>query len=481
MLHGLLKTGLVYTLTAVLSRGLAFLLLPIYTRVLSPADYGSLDLLIVFAAIINLTVAFEISQGVARFYTAEAEDERKILYASSAFWFTVLTYGIFLMMMLLFSSKLAGLIMGQLGHERAFQLGMVYIFTNGIFNLIQNQLRWEFRSFQHAILNLLMTLVTIAVSIWLGYILGFGLDGLLVGMIAGSFGANVLGLYWLRASFRLRWSVKLLGEMLQFSTPLVAAGIVVWVNLYLDRLMISHFMTIADVGLYSVGYRLASISSIVTVGLQWGLTPLIYAHFRESRTPKDLEKIFRVFIFVALLAFLCLTLFSSDVLHLMTTPGFYGASDVVIFLVPSILFGNMVIFSPGIYLNNKTHLIVWIVFSGALLNLSLNYLLIPVFGIQGAGAATLASQAFVFGVHTFAGLKLYPVPHHWGKICVAVSAGVAIAIVLPQLSISGNLRWLVNFLGISFFIALTLGIGLIKRQEVFAGLRLIGRKGDLLR
>ncbi|RMD79998.1 MAG: hypothetical protein D6823_03915 [Chloroflexi bacterium] len=88
------------------------MLVPLYTRVLSPSDYGSLELLTTFASIVNLTIALEVSQGVARFYPTEPHPDRKIVYASSAFWFTVVCSSIFSVLMLYLSPNIAVLIMG---------------------------------------------------------------------------------------------------------------------------------------------------------------------------------------------------------------------------------------------------------------------------------------------------------------------------------------------------------------------------------
>lgn len=473
MLRTFLKDSAVYAIPAFVSRGLALILVPLYTRVLSPSDFGSLDLLIVFASIVNLTIALEVSQAVARFYASEPEIERKVLYASSAFWFTVACYAIFLAFMLFFSRKLSELIMGQAGLMLAFQIGLVYIFVNGIFYLIQNQFRWELRSFHYAIVSLTMAFVTAGVSVWLAYFLQWGLVGLLIGMLSGSLVGTVLGLCWLRASLQFRFSSVQLKEMLRFSTPLVFSGIAVWVSLYVDRMMINHFLTIDDVGLYGIGHRLASIAALVMVGFQGALTPLIYAHYQNPNTPNQLEKIFRIFLIFALLMFLFLTLFASDILVIMTTQGFHGASVIVVFLVPAILLGNMYIFSPGISIANKTHFIIWINVIGGLANVGLNYWLIPIFGITGAGMATMLSYGGIFAAYTLIGHRFYPIPHNWLRIFSAVGLAALIATVLPLWPLPTPIRWIVNVSVLIGFAVITPALGLIKRDEISSGLRFV--------
>jgi len=466
MIRTLLKDSAIYSIPAFLSRGLSLILLPLYTLVLSPADYGTLELLIVFATIVNLTIPLEISQGIARFYTSEQNPKIKVLYASSGFWFTLASYAVFLVVSLIFSDELADLIMGQPGQRIVFELGCFYIFINGIFYVIQNQFRWELRSFQYAVVSLTMTFFTAAVSVWLSYFMKWGLVGLLSGMLAGSLVGAVLGLWWLRSSFQSHFSSKHLYEMLQYSAPLVFSGIAIWVSLYVDRMMINHFLSVDDVGIYGVGYRLASIAALTMVGFQGALTPLIYTHYQNPDTPNQLSKIFRIYVFFALLIFLFLTLFVSDILVIMTTPAFYGASDLMFFLVPAILLASMYIFSPGISIVKKTHLILWINIFGCMLNIGLNYLLIPIFGIKGAGMATMLSYAAIFTAYTFIGQRYYPIPHNWMRILAAVGFVIFVTVLLPQLTLPDMVRWVINMLVLLGFMLVAVGLGLIKRDEI---------------
>lgn len=220
MLKAFLKDSAIYAVPAFISRGLSLFLVPLYTRVLNPADYGSLDLFMVFANIVNLTIALEVSQGVARYHAVEKDLERKVLYASSAFWFTLACYSTFVVLMWLGTDHVASFIMGQKGLETAFQIGLFFIWINGLFLLIQNQLRWELRSREYAVVSLLMSFVGAGTSVWLAYYLRWGIEGLLLGTVSGCLVGSALGLWLLRASFRARFSIDRLREMLAFSRRL---------------------------------------------------------------------------------------------------------------------------------------------------------------------------------------------------------------------------------------------------------------------
>lgn len=477
MLRFFLKDAAIYTVPAVISRGLSLFLVPLYTQVLTPADFGSLDLLMVFGNIINLTIALEVSQGVARFYGTEPDPDRKIDYISSAFWFTLVCYCFFGATALFFTHSLANKIMGQEGLETPFQIGIINICISGIFYLLQNQFRWELRSTAYAIVSLFMSLVTASLSVWLVYGLDWGLQGVLIGSLTGTLAGSGLGLFLLRTSVRFRFNRLRLREMLAFSAPLVFSGVAVWISLYVDRIMINRLLSVDDVGVYGIGYRLSSIAGLVMTGFQSALTPLIYAHYRDIETPHQLARIFRIFVFITLISFLFLTLFAADLLHLLATKPFYAAAAIIVYLVPAIFLSNMYIFSPGITISKKTHYLIWINSCGALLNIILNYFLIPPLGISGAAIATLLGYLSVFLVHMMLSQRLYYVPHQWKPLLIAVIAAAAFAFLVPQIAMNSLLmRWCVNLFTIITFSALSIALGLLNINELSHALSMLRKR-----
>lgn len=466
MLRAFLKDSAVYAVPAFVSRGLSIFLLPLYTRVLSPADYGSLDLLLVFASIVNLTVALEVSQGVARFYGSEPSADRRIEYASSAFWFTVVCYTIFALLALVYAAELSTLVMGREDLVTAFQIGILYIWLNGIFYVIQGQFRWERRSKRYAAVSLLVTFCTAAVAVWLAYALRLGLEGLLFGMLTGVAVGVVYGLWHLRRSFRFRFSRDRLREMLIFSAPLVPSGIAVFITTYVDRMMINHYLSVGDVGLYGIGYRLANVVVLVMVGIRTALTPLVYAHHHEADTPTQLARIFRFFVAAALLGFATITLFAIDILVLLTNPAFYGGAEVVIYLVPAILLAQMYIFAPGISIARKTYLILWVNVLGAIVNTLLNWLLIPWMGLIGAALATMLGYLCVFSAYMILSQRFYHVPHQWGRIAAASLIAFLLAAIVPGLPLQDASRWIISLLSLVFLSGIILSVGLVRPDEL---------------
>ena len=256
-------------------------MLPLYTRILSPNEYGSLDLLLIFAAIINVTIALEVSQGLSRFYITENDLKKKKQYASSALWFTFGVYLILSFLIFIFADNLSSIILGKNEMSSTLKIGGVYIFINGLYYLIQHQFRWQFQSKDFAIASFLMSFSTLFSTVIMTYCFSFGLNGVIAGLIIGNFVGAIFGLLKLSGTtFSFVFSKDLLIKMLKFSFPLVFASLAVWSSQYIDRIMINYFLGTDQLGIYSMGFRVASIIALTTIGIQSAITPLIYDNYQ---------------------------------------------------------------------------------------------------------------------------------------------------------------------------------------------------------
>jgi O-antigen/teichoic acid export membrane protein len=468
VLRALARDGAVYAVAALVSRGVSVLLVPLYTRVLTPADFGSFDLFLVFASLVNLTVALEISQGVARFYAAERDPARQRAFASTAWWFTLACYSVFGLAAVWQAEGLARLALGHEGLEGAFLVGVATIWCSGLFYLVQNQFRWELRSVEYASASLIMTCVTAAAAVTFTVGFGWGLTGLLAAMATGAAIGLLYGLRRLRSSFALRFDWSALRSMLAFSIPLVPSGIAVFASTYVDRIMISHLLTLDALGAYGVGFRVASLVGLVMIAFQGALTPLVYRYYRDPATAHQLARIFRIFVACALGLALTLTLFADDVVAVMATPEYGAAAAVVGTLVVAILLAQMYIFAPGIVIAKKTPYVTGINVLAAVVNVALNWVLIPRYGIGGAALATLSGSATAFAAYLLVGQTLYPIPHRWGRLATATASVLALAWTTQELALEGPMRLLLNGAAIAAAAAIVLVTGLVEPRELRA-------------
>jgi len=446
MLRDFIKDSAIYTLSIVLSRGINIILVPIYTRVFSPADYGIIDIMAVVSNLVNLTIALEISQAVARFYAEMKAVEEKKDYVSTALWFTVIVNVIFVVVSQYYCNTVGPWVLGDSYNETLFRVAIFSMAANGIFYLFQNQLRWQLQSFHYAITSVITVLVSVSVTITLIFGVGLGLISVFYGQLVGYTVGAVFSYCFARESYGLIFNRVSLKKMLAFSIPLVPSSIGVFLAVYIDRIAIKELMTIADVGLYGIAYRISSLVGLIIAGVQSSLTPLIYNQYEEAGTPAEIARIFRYFLWGAFLFFLGLSLFARELLLIFTTPQFYGAYIIVPILVPAVLLAGMYVFAPGLAIAKRTKSIAVISISAAFLNTVLNFTLIPYLGIRGAAIATLVGAAMQFSLYVWLGNKYYPIPYDWKRYARALSVIIFLVIGGGFIAVSLWIGFLVKLL-----------------------------------
>jgi O-antigen/teichoic acid export membrane protein len=445
MLKRFVKDSLVYGASGIVTRGISLVLVPFYTRVFTPGDYGVIDLLGVVSAIVSSVFPLEITQAIARFYPdcKNADDAKQ--YASTALYYTMMSFGVFLVLAEIFAPQLSTMLFAGAVAESTFRVAALAIVTTGLFYFVQNQLRWRLEPSKHAVCSMVFSALALGGTVIFVLIFHTGVVGVFwAQVIAGTVG-SLLGWYFGRTSYIFSFSKEKFKEMLAFSLPIVPSSMGILALTYTDRISITSIMTLGDLGIFGIGYRVASVVGLLMVGFQGAISPLIYSKYREANTPAEIARVFRYFSFLALLVAASLSIFGREILIVLTTPGFYSAATVIPFLVAATFFSNMHVFAPGLGIQKRTKYIAVINLIGALLNVGLNLLLVPMLGILGAATSTMISATAVFVAFMYFSQRFYVVPHDFRRLLAATAAVCALAAVgffvnIPDMAVSVLLK-----------------------------------------
>lgn len=469
MFKRFLKDSLVYGVAGFLSRGISIILVPLYTRLLRPAEYGMVDILNVFGTVVGLTVALEIAQGIARYYPGTKDPDTRLAYSSSALWFAVGAYSLFFLACVIGARELSRALLDSANHRDIIFVAALSISAGGIFRFALEMLRWDLRPSLYSAVSVANAGVIVLAVVLFVLVLRMGVLGVFCAMLAGGTVGAGLSLYLGRGMYELRFDWNRCRELLRFSLPLVPSSVGVFVALYIDRIAIKELMSLADLGVFGVGYRVASAVGFVMVGCQTALVPLIFTYFERPETRAELARIFRYFVAAALLMCLALSIFAQDILALFTTRAYYGAVEVIPILAPAVLLSSMSIFAPGLSIEKRTTTIAIISLSVAALNTILNFTLVPVLGIRGAALSTLVSASLGFLTYMVLSQRFYHVPHRWKSLAFATIATI-IAGILGSLFAFGVLwNTLLRLIEMIAITLLFIRLGLISRSDIVRG------------
>jgi O-antigen/teichoic acid export membrane protein len=460
MLKRFLKDTGIYGISGVISKGVSIFLVPFYTRVLTPNDYGIIDLIAVVSAIVTTSVSLQITQAVARFLADERTLENKINVSSTALIFNIVAYSFFIIIAQVFAPFWAKLILGSNSYTYIFRVASFSMFTTGLYYFVQNQLRWLIRPKKFMLVSVTYTFVTIPTTVFFVLILKTGVIGVFYAYIIGAFVCFSLGIYLSRDSYQYVFNVGKLKEMLRFSLPLVPSSVGVFFITYSQRLLIRGMMTLADLGLYGVATRLTSVVNIAFQSINAALVPIVYDEYKEKETPQKLSQLFNFMFFVLFTTFLALSLFSKEIIQLLTTPAYYSAYKIIPFLFTYQIFNGMLVFSVGMAIEKKTKHIAIINTIGAIFSVALSVVAIFYFGIMGVAMAVALQSIAVFSLQMFYSQKFYYVDYKFKKIAITFILSVIFILVIVLLDYINNITTIkligVKILVIFVFISILL-------------------------
>jgi O-antigen/teichoic acid export membrane protein len=266
-----------YQVADVVSKFIAVLLLPVYTRYISPAGYGVVELLANGVILISILVRFGMIESFLRFYFADEDQDRRDALARRSVGFLLASSTAVSAVLAAAASPLSKLVLGY--HDpttfRIAVLGL-WAFTN--LEMAYALLRVEERLRTYAIASLINVALTIASSLVLVVALGKGARGLLL----GNYGASTVvlfGLWWTMRDRLLtaRRSAENHGVLLRFGLPTVPAEASVYALSIIDRYYIFHQRSPALAGLYSIAVKLAGAVAFIVRAFQYAWPPLAYS------------------------------------------------------------------------------------------------------------------------------------------------------------------------------------------------------------
>jgi len=419
MLNAFFRDSAIYSFASLISKVFSVFLLPIYTHVLSPNEFGAYDLLMTFGALANIIIALEISQGLARSLADTSDAKERSILASTSLYFTIFMYLLFFLCSLLASEEINSFILGDEKYLDSFRYFIFFISVNGIYTLVINQFRWELRSKDYALMSILTVFLTLFLSIIFCLFFDLGLIGVISAQISSLLIVSIFSFILLRDFFLWRFDSGKLIEMLSFSAPLVPAGLAVFISLYISRIALNHYGSLNEVGIFGVSSRIAAYAGFLIIGIRVALTPLIYKNYHDPNTNIKLSKLFSWFLVVALIGCSFLNIFSRDLLMIIATPEYVDAYKTIGILAIALIISQMYIFSPGIALAKKTLWQLSVSIMGAGVSILLNFLLVPNFGVLGAALSNFISSIAFLSFWIFLSQRLYRIPYQWKLIFIA--------------------------------------------------------------
>ena len=422
------KHSAIYGLGGLVSRILAVLLLPLYTRYLTTSDYGQIETLIALVTVLTIVLQFGIGSAFFRFYfDADDHDGRRLVLRTS-FWFTMTMATLGLVMVCVLATPIAEGLFGDPGAANLVRASGVALWAQMNYAQLTNLFRVEERSVAFVLASLTNILVTVGATILLVVVLDEGPLGVIVGNFTGTLLVYVVLLGYRREQLGLQLSRPLLRQMNHFGLPLVPSALLLWVTNFSDRFFLVKLTDTSEVGLYSVGVRVASAMVLLLTAFRMAWPAFAYSIKSDEEAKQTYSWVLTYLTVLSAWIATALALLSPWIVAWLTTPQFESASQVVGPLsFAAVAFGGYIVLAIGIGRARRTQFNWVITGVAAAVNVGLNLALIPFYGMMGAAVATVAAYTVMFVGMAWWAQRIFPVPYQWRRVLTAVAAGVALS------------------------------------------------------
>lgn len=432
----LAKHSAIYGLGGVVSRILAVLLLPLYTRYLTPGDYGAIETLVAGSAVLVTILRAGISSAFFRFYFDSDEESHRALVVRTSFWFTMTSATAGLVAGLALAGPISQALFATGDRAGLVRAAFVGLWAQMNYEQLTSLFRVEERSVAFVLASLANILITVGATVVLVVALEKGATGVLVGNFTGTLAVYAVLLAYRRYQLGLQFDRSLFRAMNRFGLPLVPSALALWALNFSDRFFLVKLSGAGEVGLYSIGVRVASAMVLLLTAFRTAWPAFAYSIEDEDDARRTYGFVLTYLLYVACWLALALGLLSPWIVHVLTTPDFFPASRVVAPLAfAAASFAGYIVISIGVGRARRTQFNWVVTGAAALLNVALNLILIPPYGMMGAAVATVAAYTLMFVGMAWWAQRAYPVPYQWRRVVTLGAAAVGLTVLGKALDV----------------------------------------------
>lgn len=426
------------------SKMITFVMVPLYTRYLTTSQYGQSDVLSTIVSLLTPILTLSIIDAVFRFAIDKASDNRQVL-----------TNGIYISLISAVICLLLSPIIAR------FHYGIyvcVLTYASAIESMFQQFARGIGRSKLYASTGILMTIVTVISNIIMIVLFGWGLNGYLASMLIAQLGGLLYLLIALKAWRYISFNninKSLAIQMLIYSVPLIPNAVSWWLSNSANKIFIALMIGASANGIYAVANKIPSLISVFyTIFTQaWQISAV--EEFKSKDVGKFFSTVLSATMSVLFIGVALLTLLSKILVYILSTPAYYSAWQIVPWLSLAVLYSCVSSFIGTVYTSSmKTGQLLSTTMAGAVINVLMNLIMIPVMGVVGAGVGAAVSFAIVSVLRLRGSRRFVYISVNWRLV---TASQILILIELGLMFVFSNV-WVGFALAIVFLLIVVINV-----------------------
>jgi O-antigen/teichoic acid export membrane protein len=446
--------SIIYGLSGVITRFITIFLIPIYTRIFNPADYGVMNLVNTTLLLLGIFVILGLDNATARWYweTNEDNEESRKTTFNTWFWAQLLFSLITVIIVSLLSKSFSKLILGDKHFYFLFIFSVLNLPLTSIIFVLTTWFRVKRMAVNAVVFSIFNSLLTIGISVYLVVFLRIGLKGVFLAQLISNFIAAIVAWYLLRRVIDFKhFQYNRLIKMLKYSLPLIPATLSAWLLNSAGGFFITHYASKTEVGLYQIGNNIASFCGLIFWAFLQAWAPFAISIHKDEDAPRIYSMVLDLYCATGCLIVFGIFLFSPEILLFLTTKDYVNAAFVAGILSLNIFIVNIAqitTIGSAIVKTNRPYAVGVIVAS--MLTVLFYFLLIPLLGKEGAAISTLLGSLLMVIYVTYKSQLLYKIEYKIGKNTILI----VVMLLLVYLSFSVSFENLLSNILFKFFLIL---------------------------
>ncbi|MFD1037183.1 oligosaccharide flippase family protein [Virgibacillus byunsanensis] len=393
----LFKNSLLYTVGSMMTPMIGLIMLPIFTKYLTTAEYGIMTTVQTLVGMLQLILLLALHGAVTRFfYDFLNQPEKQKEYIGSIFVFVLSFSTIIATMLMFFSNSVGSLLFKNIPIDPYYFYLIGLSWVTALSALPMALFRAQEKAGLFVVVNLIKALFIMAITIYLIIGRGLGAESVLIAQLFITFLVVLLTFAMQLKYLKLSLNVAYVKQSLLFSLPLlphIASG---WIISASDRVILEKFVDIADLGIYALAAQVSMVLGLFYSSINNALVPR-YTILRKEGNELKANRLLKIFSFIVIIFGVASIPVAMYSIKLITSSEYYGAITLIPFLlIGQILTGFYFIPVAKLFYAKKTNAIATSSSMAAIINVIINLIAIPFIGIYGAIISTIFADIIRF-------------------------------------------------------------------------------------
>jgi O-antigen/teichoic acid export membrane protein len=420
----LLKDSTIYGGGRMLQKFLTALMLPLFTAFLTKADYGIVGMVVTVTTFLDVFVTLGFDVAFTRFYFDDKDPAHRRDVITHVFYVKCLYPALLLGGLIALMPWISSAIMGGDGYTIYFDIGVATLFFTNLSDLPFTLMRLEHRPWTFTSFTVARVLIQVPMAVVFLAVFDWGPAGYLGANLVTAVILNIAALPFYAPRLRFLWDRPLMRSMLAFAIPAMFTAISFFFLKLSDRFFLLNYQGIAVVGLYTVATSLSQPLYIVGMAFRMAWPQWHYAKLNEPEKHKHMVSRSSTYFMAFNGALLVLIGFYLPlVIHVLLNEDFWSVGPTTFVLTLSVALYNLYfIFWIGANVAKKNRLIPVITIVASAVNIGLNFLLVPQYGMWAAAWTHTLGFGILAVLVYFVSNRYYPIPYEWRRLVIVALA-----------------------------------------------------------